>query len=158
MDVFHWQAKLVRRSAHLLAHYLEQTSPDRLNWRPYLPESAEMRSAFDIVFECAKVNRRFTALLLDREAAPAEKDHSYSSLADAKNDLLTSAEDLAKTIEGLPEAALDREFKTASGQVKGKFLLELPVNNMYYHGGQINMIQLLYGDPEFHRPADFTQI
>lgn len=158
MDVFHWQAKLVRRSAHLLAHFLEQTRPERLNWRPYLPESAEMRSAFDIVFECAKVNRRFSALLQDRDAAPMEKEHSYRSLQEATSDILSSAEELATIIEGLPEAAMDKQYKTQSGQVSGRFLLELPVNNMYYHGGQINMIQLLYGDPEFHAPADFTVI
>ena len=156
MDVFHWQAKLVRRSAHLLAHFLEQTSPDKLNWRPYLPESAEMRSAFDIVFECAKVNRRFADLLHEREIGASAKDHSYRS--EATKDLLDSAEELASAIEGLPESALEKLYKTASGQVTGRFLLELPVNNMYYHGGQINMIQLLYGDPEFHAPADFTNI
>lgn len=158
MDVFHWQAKLVRRSAHLLAHFLEQTSPDRLNWRPYLPESAEMRSAYDIVFECAKVNRRFAALLSGREVAPVVKEHSYHALAEATRDLLSSAEELATTIEGLQPETLEQYFKTQSGQVTGRFLLELPVNNMYYHGGQINMIQLLYGDPEFHAPADFTSI
>jgi hypothetical protein len=31
-------------------------------------------------------------------------------------------------------------------------LVTLPLNHMFYHGGQINAIQLFTGDTEFHIP------
>ena len=38
----------------------------------------------------------------------------------------------------------------------GEVLIDMPYRNMTYHGGQINLIQLLLGDKEFHMaPAAF---
>lgn len=99
-------------------------------------------------------------MLLRGETPPPRgtETHPYHKAEDAMKDLVASAEELATTIEHLDDSALLRTYETGLGPVKGKFLLEMPVNNMYYHGGQLNLIQLLYGDPEFHVPKDFTEI
>ena len=36
--------------------------------------------------------------------------------------------------------------------MKGITLIEMPYRNMAYHCGQLNFIQTIYGDKEFHLP------
>ena len=37
----------------------------------------------------------------------------------------------------------------------GKNVILMPMRNMGYHIGQLNLIQMLYGDAEFHVPANW---
>ena len=38
------------------------------------------------------------------------------------------------------------------GQFPGSFCITVPAWNMIYHCGQVNYVQLLYGDDVFHMP------
>ena len=158
MTVFEWQAKVVDHSARYLAHFVETTSADRLNWAPSIDSSTDTRSVFELVFECCRVNRRFATLLKGQTPIPSDPnaEHNYRTAKSAIEDLMSSAAELVETIMGLSEDALEKTYTTGMGPVSGMFLLDLPVANMNYHAGQINLIQLLYGDPEFHIPPDFT--
>ena len=64
---------------------------------------------------------------------------------------------LADAIRALTNADLEREFTTRRGPMPGTNLIEGPMRNMHYHVGQVNLLQLLYGDGEFHVPAPQPQ-
>jgi hypothetical protein len=107
------------------------------------------------VEECIIVNGLFAALLrgeeIDREAARNNRC-SFVDAADANVQLVASAQEVADAIRALPDVDLAREFPFWRGPVLGENLIEMPYRNMCYHCGQINFIQTLYGDQEFHVP------
>ncbi len=65
---------------------------------------------------------------------------------------MASGKQLADAVRGLDDAAFSREYQTPFGAMKGSDLARIAMANMYYHGGQLNFIQLLYGDKEFRFP------
>lgn len=74
----------------------------------------------------------------------------------AKAELLRSAAEVAAVIRAMPDEAMNQTFRTTSLTMTGEVLMDMPYRNMTYHGGQINFIQLLLGDKEFHTvPAAF---
>jgi hypothetical protein len=76
--------------------------------------------------------------------------------ASARSELTKSAAEVAAVIRELPDEALDRTYQMTSMTMSGEVLMDIPYRNMVYHGGQINYIQLLLGDKEFHvAPAAF---
>jgi hypothetical protein len=156
MTVFEWQARVTERSAKSLAHYVETTSADRLDWAPVMDNSTDTRSVFELVFECCRLNRRIAGVLKGSSSAPSDSTHHYRTAREAVDDILSSATELAAAIRGLSEECVEKTYTTGLGPVPGAILLEMPASNMQYHSGQINLIQLLYGDPEFHIPPDFT--
>ena len=74
----------------------------------------------------------------------------------AQTELRKSAAEVAAAIRALPDDALTRNYQTQMMTLLGEVLIDMPYRNMTYHGGQINFIQLLLGDKEFHMaPAAF---
>ena len=65
------------------------------------------------------------------------------------------AEELAAAIRGLTEEDLERTYPHPRGPRLGANLILICYRNMAYHAGQINYIQTLYGDQEFHVPANW---
>jgi hypothetical protein len=51
------------------------------------------------------------------------------------------------------EAALAKSYELPFGTFTGWEITEICMANMHYHVGQINYIQLLYGDSVFHFPG-----
>ena len=155
MTVFEFQAGRIETTAELLAHALATTPADKQDWRPTLPGSVPTRSAIKQVGECVIVNRYFAALLRGEAAdgnplgqgAPA-----FASAEDAGAELLASARELADTVRALPDDALDGTVAHWRGPLPVVRALDGPNRNMAYHAGQINFIQLLAGDSEYHLP------
>ncbi|HLK59272.1 MAG TPA: DinB family protein [Chthonomonadaceae bacterium] len=154
MTVFDYQARIIERTAASLAYWLQMTAPDRVNWKPTVEGSAPTRSAIEQIQECIRVNRTFAAKLSGHEPdhgnAPAELTSE-----EAQQQLISSAKELAAVVRGLDEDSLSRDYTLSWGTLPGLILIELAVANMSYHGGQINLIQLLYGDEKFHVNPDF---
>ena len=59
---------------------------------------------------------------------------------------------LAAAIRAMTEADLSRVYAHPRAQISGENLIVMCYRNMAYHVGQINLIQMLYGDAEFHLP------
>lgn len=156
MTVFEWQARVTERAAKSLAHYVETTSADRLDWAPVMDNSTDTRSVFELVFECCRLNRKVADVLKGTAPAKSEPSHTYRTAREAMDDIHASSAQLAAAIRGLTDECVEKTYTTGLGPVPGAILLEMPASNMQYHSGQINLIQLLYGDPEFHIPPDFT--
>jgi hypothetical protein len=101
--------------------------------------------------ECIRVNRRMARWLRgDHSELPAAVP--LVNAAQIETELMASADELAETIRGLDAADIDRHYETAWGTLSGRELMVIPLANMYYHGGQVNYIQTLYGDTDFKFP------
>lgn len=155
MNVFEFQAGRIETTAELLAHALATTAPDKQDWRPALPGSVPTRSALEQVGECVLVNRYFAALL--RGESPdgnplGQNVPAFASASEGAAQLLDSARELADAVRALSDEALSGTLPHWRGPLPVVRALDGPNRNMAYHAGQINFIQLLAGDPEYHLP------
>ena len=151
MTVQEFQARKIERNAQVVAHFIATTPEDKLAWCPSTGPESCARSILNQIGECIWVNRRFAAALQGKEPPPREEEYSATS-EQAQNELIASANELADIVRALPDSALTQEFPGPRGPMPGEVLIDLPNRNMIYHGGQINLVQLLLGDAEFHMP------
>ncbi len=154
MTVAEWQAYLIERAATTMAHFIGTTDPERLSWTPAVDGGPHTRSVLQQTAECVSINRRFASLLRGDSLAQSDEPH-FEDAATAQQELIASGQELAQAVRDAGTDALGREYSTRMGPLSGAVLFELPLTNMHYHSGQINMIQLLYGDEEFHVPPKF---
>jgi hypothetical protein len=161
MTVQEFQAGAIEHAGEQLAHFLATTAPEKQDWVPEVEGAAGVRSVLGQIAECITVNR-FLAGVLRGDAPPAGPTPAPASLMDMPRPFATaeeagrliveSAKELGDAVRGLTDADLTREFPTRRGPMPGYLLIQMPYRNMHYHGGQINLLQLLYGDTEF-RPV-----
>ncbi len=86
----------------------------------------------------------------------SEESVKITDAGTAQTELRKSAAEVAAAIRALPDEALTRNYTMQLMTLSGEVLIDMPYRNMTYHGGQINLIQLLLGDKEFHMaPASF---
>lgn len=156
MTVQEFQGGAVERAATLLAHFLDTTVEDKRDWTPPIDGAAGLRTAREQVRECILVNRMLAKILRGGEYSPQPPSQSqeqpFSDIEEAKIKLVESGKELGDAIRALSDEDLTREFPTRRGPMLGYLLIEMPLRNMHYHGGQINMLQMCYGDTEF-RPT-----
>jgi hypothetical protein len=151
--VFEWQAKQIEDAGKILAFWIGTTREDKLGWKPRAEgEESKTRTIYDQIGECAQVNRRFASILQGQDPGPWQEIAEYPNAAAAEEAIRSSAAELAQVIRGLDDGALERQYVTARGSMSGAFAISLALNNMHYHGGQINQTQMLYGDEEFRFP------
>ncbi len=149
-------AEQTERVAAALADFAATTALDRLNWEPSgegsgLDEGGgKGRSVLDQIAECVGVNFRFAALLRGEPASEASP--ALQTAASAQEQLTASAAELAAAIRGLSDDALEAPLQLPRGPLLTRNLMLAPYRNMAYHAGQINFIQMLAGDTEFHSP------
>jgi len=150
--IFEFQARRIERMAASLAHFMTTTAPDKLEWSPATDTNSQTRSVMAMVGECVQVNRYVAALLRGETPEWAASSITFTDSEDAKQQLVASGQELAAAVLALDEDALTRLYPHWRGPLPGESLLEAPYRNMAYHAGQVNMIQLLSGDTEFHLP------
>lgn len=148
-SAFEFQARQAIGAAKNLAHAVKMTQAERLEWEPKCGEESSTRSVLDQVVECVRVNRRIASWLAG-DFGELSEPAPIGDADEAQVQLMASAQTLSDTIRVLDNDVLDREIETAWGPMKGRVLMTIPVANMYYHMGQINFIQRLYGDAEDH--------
>lgn len=155
MTVQEYQARKTERIAIALSHFVDTTPADKLDWSPATGEESCARSVLNVVSECVACNRMIAGLLCCDELSQ-EPGVKITDAASARSELTKSAAEVAAVIRELPDEALDRTYQMTSMTMSGEVLMDIPYRNMVYHGGQINYIQLLLGDKEFHvAPAAF---
>jgi hypothetical protein len=157
LSLFEYQARKIERMAASLAHFITATDPARLDWRPTVDEKSQTRSVLAQAGECVAANR-YTAALLRGENTPPIPGRDGNPLVtlassdEAEQQLIASGQELAAAVRALEEGALAHLYPHWRGPVQGEVMIEVAYRNMAYHAGQINMIQLLAGDTEFHVP------
>src|ERR1044072_1511125 len=149
--IYEWQAGEIEGAAKAMAHWVSTTPEEKLSWKPKAEGGeGEGRDIYDQVFECAQVNRRFANTLKGVPNGEWVADSTYKSSAEATDDLKASAAELASVVRELDDEALARQYTTGMGPMPGSLCISIALGNMYYHGGQINLIQMMLGDKEFH--------
>lgn len=158
MTVGEFQAKKIERIAEALAHFVETTRPDRLDWEAPSQGEKPCRSVMEQAAECAVVNRLSLTLLRGETVDPGARANlpKYASAQEAREDLTGSAQALAEAVRGMTDEDLARAYPFWRGPVTGDVLIEMAYRNMAYHAGQVNFIQCLYGDNEFHIPSTWA--
>ena len=156
MTIAQWQARQIVKSAKIMGDFVRSTSPDKLDWRPQVDSSSQTQSVLEMVGECIYANQRAVAIL-SRLPLPPRPDSfgGFESTEQAIDLLNSSASGLSEIVTTLTNDDLAATYPTHRGNLSGAMVCLLVVRNMTYHIGQINMIQLLYGDTEFHITPDF---
>ena len=155
LTVPEYMAEQTERTADSLAHFIGTTPEEKQTWKPTTEGAAGTRSALEQAAECAVVNRLIAGLLRG-ESLPMPDPNvpplTFANGQEAQEALTSSAQELAAAIRGMSEEDLNRTYQHPRGQFLGRNLIMMCLRNMAYHAGQINLIQMLYGDTEFHVP------
>jgi len=152
MTMFEWQAWATENAADTLAFWIEKTEDDKVDWVPCMEGSTNTRCALQLGSECINVNKMMASMFRG-ETPPVREEKEYTDKAECIAALKASGKELADAIRGMSAADVDKAYETPFGPMPGRMLLQIGLGNMQYHGGQINMIQLLYGDSKFHIPG-----
>ncbi len=153
MTVQDYAADQTERIGASLAHFVVTTDPVRLGWEVPAEGGGHTRSILDQIGECVGVNVRFAALL--RGVASPDAPLAPRTATEAEAQIVSSAGELADAIRGVADDALEDAVQTPRGGVLVKNLMLAAYRNMAYHAGQINFIQVLGGDAEFHDPPNW---
>ena len=158
MNAQEYMAEQIERMGPTLAHFVAATAPDKLTWTPSVAGSTATRNVLEQIAECVGVNLYFAALLRDDGEGPPTGGMTLPEMTEAQEtqeQLIASTTALAAAVRALDDAGLTRIFQTRRGPTPGKNLMMAAYRNMAYHAGQINQIQLLAGDAEFHAPPNW---
>ena len=153
MTIQEYVADQTERIAASLSHFAATTDPACLTWELSAEGEGHTRSVLDQIAECVGVNHRFAALLRGETAPDAPS--APQSAAEVQAQLTASAGELAAAIRAVPDDAMDNVIETPRGAAIVKNLILASYRNMAYHAGQINFIQTLAGDSEFHAPSSW---
>ena len=150
-------AELLGSISGSLCQFVESTDPTKLNWKPEVAGSADTRSVLDLVGECVAVNRAFAELLTADGLSNSfnRSGNAPVDASDARDQLSSSVEKLIGTTNSITDQDLDKLYNHWRGPASGRALIIGAYRNMAYHAGQINLIQILGGDGEFHLPTNW---
>ncbi len=157
MTVSEFQSRRILRISIAVAHFISTTPEDRLSWEPDGLNGAKGRNIFSMASEIVIVNSLVSGLLAGTITEPIKpSEHlppiNFVDSADAQAQILSSGETLADTVRNMSESDIENVYPHWAGPLKGEILIEMTYRNMAYHAGQINFIQILLGDSEFHVP------
>jgi len=150
--------RLTQRALDDVIRAAEAVPGDKLDWVPM----GLARSVLHQMQEIAVSGQWFVPILRDR-AVPEFNEHALreSRRLMAANDTLEKCiasaregtSELCQTIASVPTDALEEELVLPFGggtRMTMADILMLHHNNMVYHLGQINSVQLMLGDREMH--------
>lgn len=145
----------IRNAGNALHDAVAKMPEDRLSWKPET-EGNSGRDALDQALECAYLNE-WVAEAYKTGEMPSISWDDYKAATDAKRNkeacvawLKSSTEALASAIEAFPADKLGEEttdpIHGGKATTWADFAIDLFYWNTVYHEGQVNYIQVLYGD------------
>src|SRR2546421_9719924 len=148
-------ATRIRNAGAALAAAVEKMPEDRIAWHP-VTEGNKGRDALDQALECAYLNE-WVAAGYSSGNMPAINWDDYKVQCDARRNkgdavkwLHSSTSALANAIANFPEEKLGDTVNDPVHDNKpttwADFAIDLFYWNTVYHEGQVNYIQVLYGD------------
>jgi len=155
MSICHYMAGRLANIGNLLAHWIETTPEDKRDWLPPVPGSAMTRTIYDMLAELIQVNELVLAGLdgtRGPEGHPMNANRQFTTGDQGIQRFRETLDQLVQRWNQFDDCDLAREFAFGGRSFTAADLLEIPYRNLCYHGGQINLIQLLAGDAEMHRP------
>lgn len=143
----------VTRAADDLLRTAEAVPVERRLWRP----GGVAQHVVHILAHCGATNRFYAAVIAGELLPYRTQDERDEAIADcdtfpkATAFLNTSVDRLRASIEALsPEQAGQPMVMPWGERLPAALGLMAPVEHMRYHEGQINLIQMLLGDDEYH--------
>lgn len=156
MTAQQFMSEHVERMGHSVAHFVASTDSSRLTWTQSAPGCEPSRTILQLVGECINANRIFAALL--RGESPERPNELDLTSESAQREIIKSSGELAAAITYMNDEDFENDFvHPVRGPLKGKILAMGAYRNMAYHAGQINFIQILGGDHEFHMPPTWLK-
>lgn len=154
MTAQEFQAANLERAGQAFALFIESTEADKHHWTPEVSGAAGLRSVLEQAAECVMINTYF-GLLVSGQPVPeggprAQTPVVFTDGPEAQAAIQKSAQELAAIVRSLPDETFSKEFVTSRGAMSGDRAIDLPYRHMWYHIGQINQLQLLYGDTTLH--------
>jgi hypothetical protein len=148
-------ASKIRSAGTALHDAVAKMPDDRIGWHPET-ESNKGRDALDQALECAYLNEWVAKGYKTREMPPIDWD-DYKVQTDARRNksaciawLKSSTEELANAIAAFPADkigdAVNDPVHGGKATTWADFAIDLFYWNTVYHEGQVNYIQVLYGD------------
>jgi len=147
-------AERIRKAGAALYAACEKMPEDKIAWHPKTSEG-EGRDALDQLVECAYLNEWF-ANAVRNQAVPAFDGNDYKTKMDANRNkaaalrwLQQGTNALADAIAAFPTSKLGDTITDPLHNVQttwADFAIDLFYWNTVYHEGQVNYIQVLYGD------------
>jgi hypothetical protein len=136
----------IRHAAELWGKDLRAHNAEKLTEVP----AATARSIADITWETVGVNRRIATRLRGEAVAPANGfptcPPELANVEALVSEILASAEEVIASIGGDPE----RTVALPDGPSNVHEYADFAAIHMFYHLGQINYAQTLYGDADVH--------
>lgn len=151
------QAKMhAERNAAQLLHTFSFVPDDKLNWTP----SPTSKSALRIVAHCAVSNHGISRAIR-REPSPEMPFEELLKMMEAEELKITTREQaiqavndsLKVVLESLDTVTQEAAGGTANspfGELPMMFWMFLPGNHMLGHACQVDYLQTIWGDLEFH--------
>ncbi len=146
----------IGRAAMLLAHAVETTPAEYYHWKPVaVGQTGEGRSIVDQLLEVGGIFTKFTSIIHGTDPVDQGFDKETVDGATAIKFMNDSAANLSAAILAMDEGRLTEVHDLGWAKMPIGFMIEMAHNNAIYHFGQVNYMQLLLGDPEFHMPPGF---
>ena len=156
MTAQQFMAEHVERMGHSMADYVGSTDPVYLTSGIETKGGEPTRSVLELVSECVLVNHYFAGLLKG-ENPPKPGALTFANAKDAQDQIIASATVLADAMRHSADGVFEHEFPHWRGPMSGRIIMMGAYRNMAYHCGQINFVQILGGDHEFHMPASWLK-
>jgi hypothetical protein len=147
---------LTRYANAYLIRVVRAMPQERRTWRPM----DEGRAALDQVMECAQVADWFARILATQDAeflspgfleSERAARSSVQTIEGAEAALNASSERLFAALAAVPAEVLDQTVEIMPGWSDTLAnVMFMPLRNLWYHIGQVNYIQTLYGDRQMH--------
>jgi len=147
-------AERLRKAGQGLHSACEKMPEDRLSWKPTCEGNAG-RDALDQLLECAYLNDWFAKCLRSGQAGSVDWD-DYKVQCDANRSKAAALQWFQRATNALADAMAafppDRLGDTITDSIHNaqttwaEFAIDLFYWNTVYHEGQVNYIQVLYGD------------
>lgn len=138
-------AEITKDAADGILRSYEATPEDKRLWKPL--ESG--RHIVGQLLECADANFYFAEYLRNFVAPADYAEHKADTAEEALKIFNDSVEVILSAINEFPKERLEDTFPAKNPRPYRWMMLFL-ARHMYYHWGQINYIQTLYGDAEQH--------
>ncbi|HLK57038.1 MAG TPA: hypothetical protein VKU00_10760 [Chthonomonadaceae bacterium] len=148
-------ANKIRTAGTALHDAVAKMPDDRIGWHP-VTENNTGRDALDQALECAYLNEWVAQAYRTHEMPSINWDDYKAETEKRRNKaaclawLKSSTEALASAIESFPEqqlgAATIDPIHNGKPTTWADFAIDLFYWNTVYHEGQVNYIQVLYGD------------
>ena len=136
--------------------WVEVMPEDKRDWIPAIDGTAQTRSVNDMLGELIEVNRMVFNALTGGDAPKQHPMLAPRPFADASQALPMFDETLAQALSELEKvdaSLLEETLEIGVRTMRYIDLYEVIYRNLWYHAGQVNLIQLQYGDAVFHLPG-----